>query len=233
MKTRCGSPSNWASERSGRLFIWQRTWLAKTYCLNPSFPCSYYIIILISCPNWNKRKHNLTPFLSFSPLLKEKYCVCVAVQLQLKACGLVKCRGLFPFLFAFCRLHFFSTRWMKQTHAASGRRNGGVLCTPDFIRAAVCSLTHAVVCRCVDLSHHGRKKHHRMIHSLAAAFLLSNCSGRVRILQYFVFLFFLWFFFGAEDWTRPCVWSLCNNQCQRGAAQTNTDRKLIKQPGWS
>lgn len=122
MKTRHGSPSNWASERSGCLFIWQRTWLAKTYCLNPSFPCSYYIIILISCPNWNQQKHNPTPFLSFSPPLKGKVRrVCVAVQLELKACGLVKCRGLFPFLFAFCRLHFFSTRRMKQTHAASGR----------------------------------------------------------------------------------------------------------------
>lgn len=57
------------------------------------------------------------------------------------------------------------------------------------------------------------------------AFLLENCSEGVR--------FFTVFCFCKEDWKRPCVWSLWNNQCQRGAAQKKTERKLIKQPGWS
>lgn len=136
MKTCCSSPSNWASERSGCLFIWQRTSSATTCCLNPRFLCCYNIITLILYPNWIEQKQNLTQFLSFSPPLQEKYSVCVAVQL-LKVCSLAKCGGLFSFLFAFCHLHFFSTCWMKQTPAASGLRKDGVLCTPDFICAAM------------------------------------------------------------------------------------------------
>lgn len=187
MKTCCSLPSKWASESSECLFIWQRTWSAKTYCLNPSFLCCYRIIILISYPNWIKQKQNLTQFLSSSSPLKERYSKRVAVQL-FEVCSLVKSGGLFSFLFALFRLHFFSTCWMKHTHAASGLRKDGVPCTPDFICAAVCCLTCVVVCRRVDLRHNGKKKQHRTIHSLAAGFLLKNCSEWARILKYFVFV---------------------------------------------
>lgn len=58
IKTCCGSLSNRASERSGCLFIWQRTRWAKTYCLISSFLCCYNIIILILNLNWIKEKQN-------------------------------------------------------------------------------------------------------------------------------------------------------------------------------
>lgn len=200
MKTRRGSPSNWASERSGCLFIWQRTWLAKTYCLNPSFPRSYYIIILISCPNWNQQKHNPTPFLSFSPPLKGKVrrvCVCCrAARVEGMRFGEVS--GIVS-LFICILPSAFLFNTSDETDTRCLRARGTAECWAHLTSSVQLSAAwHTLLSVGVWIwaTTEGISTH-RMIHSLTAAFLLSNCSGRVRILQYFgVFccvLFFLFF----------------------------------------
>lgn len=153
-------PPNWASERCKCLLT--HNLVGQNLLSKSQFPLllRHHNLDLLFELNQRITKSSSSPFiLTSSEGNVQRVCCCTAVKgVQFgEKWGTVFRICISPSAFLFNVSDETDTRCLRL-------RKDGVLCTPDSICAAVCCLTCAVVCRCVDLRHNGeKKKPHRMI----------------------------------------------------------------------